>query len=165
MALDDQRKSDFKFVGTRPNRPDGMDKVTGRAKFGADMYAPGMLHGAILRSPHAHARITKLDVSRAEKLKGVKSFKIKFKGDGNTYKLRLRQGNRRASYSSDFISVKNKWLEVDIPVENFKPTWRGYTYSDYPAVEIEKINSLGLHISDKQEGEFTLEIEYIKATY
>ena len=73
MALDDQRKSNFKFVGTRPNRPDGMDKVTGRAKFGADMYAPGMLHGAILRSPHAHARITKLDVSRAEKLKGVKA--------------------------------------------------------------------------------------------
>lgn len=73
MALDDQRKSDFKFVGTRPNRPDGMDKVTGRAKFGADMYAPGMLHGAILRSPHAHARINKLDVSRAEKLKGVKA--------------------------------------------------------------------------------------------
>ena len=63
MALDDQRKSGFKFVGTRPNRPDGMDKVTGRAKFGADMYAPGMLHGAILRSPHAHARITKLDLS------------------------------------------------------------------------------------------------------
>ena len=73
MALDDQRKSDFKFVGTRPNRPDGMDKVTGRAKFGADMYAPGMLHGAILRSPHAHAKINKLDVSRAEKLKGVKA--------------------------------------------------------------------------------------------
>lgn len=73
MALDDQKKSDFKFVGTRPNRPDGMDKVTGRAKFGADMYAPGMLHGAILRSPHAHARINKLDVSRAEKLKGVKA--------------------------------------------------------------------------------------------
>ena len=73
MALDDQRKSGFKFVGTRPNRPDGMDKVTGRAKFGADMYAPGMLHGAILRSPHAHAKINKLDVSRAEKLKGVKA--------------------------------------------------------------------------------------------
>lgn len=107
---------------------------------------------------------SRLSISK-EKLKGVKSFKIKFKGDGKTYKLRLRQGNRRASYSSDFISVKNKWLEVDIPVENFKPTWRGYTYSDYPAVEIEKINSLGLHISDKQEGEFTLEIEYIKATY
>jgi CO/xanthine dehydrogenase Mo-binding subunit len=72
MALDD-RKTDFTFVGTRPNRPDGLDKVTGRAKFGADMSAPGMLHGAILRSPHAHARILKIDTSKAEALKDVKA--------------------------------------------------------------------------------------------
>ncbi|WP_170337018.1 xanthine dehydrogenase family protein molybdopterin-binding subunit [Ruegeria arenilitoris] len=72
MALDD-RKSDFKFVGTRPDRPDGLDKVTGRAKFGADAYAPGMLHGAILRSPHAHARIISIDTSRAEAHKDVKA--------------------------------------------------------------------------------------------
>ncbi|MEX0277275.1 MAG: xanthine dehydrogenase family protein molybdopterin-binding subunit [Ruegeria sp.] len=72
MALDD-RKSDFTFVGTRPNRPDGLDKVTGRAKFGADISAPGMLHGAILRSPHAHARILKIDTSKAEAHKDVKA--------------------------------------------------------------------------------------------
>ncbi|WP_170410046.1 xanthine dehydrogenase family protein molybdopterin-binding subunit [Ruegeria atlantica] len=72
MALDD-RKSEFTFVGTRPNRPDGLDKVTGRAKFGADMSAPGMLHGAILRSPHAHARIVKIDTSKAEAHKEVKA--------------------------------------------------------------------------------------------
>ncbi|WP_170332234.1 xanthine dehydrogenase family protein molybdopterin-binding subunit [Ruegeria arenilitoris] len=72
MALDD-RKSEFTFVGTRPDRPDGMDKVTGRAKFGADAYAPGMLHGAILRSPHAHARIVKIDTSKAEAHKDVKA--------------------------------------------------------------------------------------------
>ncbi|MEM7090889.1 MAG: xanthine dehydrogenase family protein molybdopterin-binding subunit [Pseudomonadota bacterium] len=72
MALDD-RKSEFSFVGTRPNRPDGLDKVTGRAKFGADITAPGMLHGAILRSPHAHARIVKIDTSKAEAHKDVKA--------------------------------------------------------------------------------------------
>ncbi|WP_170763788.1 xanthine dehydrogenase family protein molybdopterin-binding subunit [Ruegeria lacuscaerulensis] len=72
MALDD-RKSDFTFVGTRPDRPDGLDKVTGRARFGADAYAPGMLHGAILRSPHAHARIVKIDASKAEAHKDVKA--------------------------------------------------------------------------------------------
>lgn len=72
MALDD-RKSEFTFVGTRPDRPDGLDKVTGRAKFGADMSAPGMLHGAILRSPHAHARIVKIDTSKAEAHKDVKA--------------------------------------------------------------------------------------------
>ncbi len=72
MALDD-RKSEFTFVGTRPDRPDGLDKVTGRAKFGADAYAPGMLHGAVLRSPHAHARIAKIDTSKAEAHKDVKA--------------------------------------------------------------------------------------------
>ncbi len=72
MALDD-RKSDFTFVGTRPDRPDGLDKVTGRAKFGADISAPGMLYGAILRSPHAHARIVKIDASKAEAHKDVKA--------------------------------------------------------------------------------------------
>ncbi len=72
MALDD-RKSEFTFVGTRPDRPDGLDKVTGRAKFGADAYAPGMLHGAVLRSPHAHARIVKIDTSKAEAHKDVKA--------------------------------------------------------------------------------------------
>ncbi|MCL6285489.1 xanthine dehydrogenase family protein molybdopterin-binding subunit [Ruegeria sp. 2012CJ41-6] len=72
MALDDQ-KSVFKFVGTRPDRPDGLDKVTGRAKFGADVSAAGMLHGAILRSPHAHARIVKIDASKAQAHPDVKA--------------------------------------------------------------------------------------------
>ena len=63
----------FKVVGTRPLRPDGIDKVTGRAKFGADYSAPGQLVGRIMRSPHAHARIKKIDTSKAEKLAGVKA--------------------------------------------------------------------------------------------
>ncbi len=66
-------KRKFKLVGTRPVRPDGVDKVTGRARFGADMTAPGMLHALILRSPHAHARIKSIDTSRAERLPGVKA--------------------------------------------------------------------------------------------
>ena len=64
---------DFKVVGTRVKRPDGIDKVTGRARYGADMSAPGQLVGLMLRSPHAHAKIKKIDTSRAEKIKGVKA--------------------------------------------------------------------------------------------
>jgi CO/xanthine dehydrogenase Mo-binding subunit len=63
----------FKLVGTRVVRPDGVDKVTGRARYGADTFAPGQLVGAILRSPHAHAMIRHIDTRRAEKLKGVKA--------------------------------------------------------------------------------------------
>src|SRR5262245_33508898 len=63
----------FKVVGTRPLRPDGIDKVTGRARYGADAAAPGQLVGRVLRSPHAHARIRKIDTSKTEKLRGVKA--------------------------------------------------------------------------------------------
>ena len=73
MALDHQAKRDFKVVGTRVARPDGIDKVTGKAAYGADITAPGMLFGRILRSPHAHARIKSIDVSEAAKAPGVKA--------------------------------------------------------------------------------------------
>ena len=61
----------YKAIGTRPVRPDGVDKVTGRANFGADLSLPGMIHGKVLRSPHAHARITSVDVSGALAMEGV----------------------------------------------------------------------------------------------
>jgi len=63
----------FSSVGTRPIRPDGVDKVTGRARYGADFNMAGQLVGRVLRSPHAHATIRKIDTSKAEKLPGVKA--------------------------------------------------------------------------------------------
>ncbi len=56
---------EYSVIGTRPIRHDGTDKVTGRAQYGADIHLPGLLHGKILRSPHAHARIKSIDVSKA----------------------------------------------------------------------------------------------------
>ncbi len=64
---------DYKWIGKRTIRPDGVDKVTGRAAFGADSQMPGMLFGAVLRSPHAHAKILSIDSSKAEALEGVKA--------------------------------------------------------------------------------------------
>ncbi len=61
----------YKQVGTRPIRPDGLDKVTGKARFGADLVLPGMLEGAVLRSPHPHATIVAIDTSAAEAMPGV----------------------------------------------------------------------------------------------
>ena len=61
----------FRIVGTRPVRPDGVEKVTGKAIYGPDQVAPGMLYGAVLRSPHAHARIRGIDARKAEALAGV----------------------------------------------------------------------------------------------
>ena len=72
MTMTSETK-DYKWVGTSPVRPDGNDKVTGRAMFGADLMLPGMLVGKVLRSPHAHATIKSIDTSKAEALPGVKA--------------------------------------------------------------------------------------------
>ena len=81
--------TDYKVIGTRPVRHDGADKVTGRAIYGADFDAAGLLHGKILRSPHAHAKIVSIDTSKAEKLDGVKAVVT----------------------SKDFPEVGNQWLK------------------------------------------------------
>jgi len=65
--------SKYKVVGTRPIRHDGLDKVTGRARYAADITMPGLLHGKLLRSPHAHARIRSIDASKALKHPGVRA--------------------------------------------------------------------------------------------
>lgn len=64
---------EFRVIGKRPWRPDGVEKVTGRAAYGADFALPGMLFGAVTRSPHAHARILGIDTSKAEAAPGVKA--------------------------------------------------------------------------------------------
>ena len=72
-AAESKGAAKYKVVGTRPVRHDGLDKVTGRAKYGADIQLAGMLQGKVLRSPHAHARIRSIDTSKAEALPGVKA--------------------------------------------------------------------------------------------
>ena len=63
----------YRIVGTRAPRLDGLEKVTGAARFGADIYIAGMLHGKMLTSPHAHARILSIDTRDAEATPGVKA--------------------------------------------------------------------------------------------
>ena len=70
MVLSNQ---EYKVVGTRPIRPDGADKVTGKARYAADTNLPGLLFGRVLRSPHAHARIKSIATSKAAALPGVRA--------------------------------------------------------------------------------------------
>jgi CO/xanthine dehydrogenase Mo-binding subunit len=65
------KSKQYAVIGTRPPRYDAEDKATGRARFGPDINLPGLLHGKVLRSPHAHARIRSIDTGRAEALPGV----------------------------------------------------------------------------------------------
>ena len=76
--LDNRLNRKFSVVGTRPLRPDGIEKVTGKALYGADLFLPNMLIGKMLRINCAHASIKSINVTEAEKLPGVKSI-ITFK--------------------------------------------------------------------------------------
>ena len=62
---------EFKIIGSRPVRPDGLDKVTGRARYGADLNMQGQIYGHVVRSPHAHAVIQSIDCSKAAAMEGV----------------------------------------------------------------------------------------------
>ena len=64
---------EFNVVGSRPIRHDGADKVTGRARYSADLQLPGMLYGKVLRSPHAHARIKNINTNKAKEIPGIKA--------------------------------------------------------------------------------------------
>ena len=71
MVATYEAKTDYKVVGKNPIRHDGLDKVTGRAVYGADIKVPGLIWGDVIRSPHAHARIKSIDTSAAAAMDGV----------------------------------------------------------------------------------------------
>ena len=71
MATEANGGGSFKVIGTSPIRHDGVDKVTGRAIYGADVKIPGCVWGEVLRSPYAHAKILSIDTSEAARMPGV----------------------------------------------------------------------------------------------
>jgi CO/xanthine dehydrogenase Mo-binding subunit len=101
----------YQVIGTRPIRHDGTDKVTGRALYGADVRLPGMLYGAVLRSPHAHARIVAIDTRRAETLPGVKAVVTAADLPAVEDKIAdLGEGSINLRYQSHNILAKDKVL-------------------------------------------------------
>lgn len=99
------------------------------------------------------------------KLKDIESFVLRVKGDGKIYKFRLRMDGsylKNIEYSSDFQTKKDEWIDVIIPVKNFKPYLYGFRSRISPKLKPQRINSMGFLIADKQEGNFNLEIMYVK---
>jgi len=107
----------FKVIGTRPIRPDGVDKVTGRAQYGADIHLPGTLYAKMLRSPHAHARIVSLDTSAAEKYPGVAAvITAKDLGAAEDKVEQTGEGAVNFKYLSDNILASDKVLYHGHPI-------------------------------------------------
>ena len=104
--------TEYKVVGTRPIRHDGTDKVTGRAKYGGDFQSAGLLHGKVLRSPHAHARIKSIDVSKALAYPGVKAV---ITSQDMPVAL-MENSSRSARFASDNLMARDKALYRGHPV-------------------------------------------------
>jgi xanthine dehydrogenase molybdenum-binding subunit len=101
----------YQVIGTRPIRPDGADKVTGRAQYGADVRLPGMLYGAVLRSPHAHARLVAIHIDRAAALPGVKAVVTAADLPQVEDKIsELGEGQINLRYQSNNVLAKDKVL-------------------------------------------------------
>ena len=108
---------EYNIVGKRPVRPDGVDKVTGRAQYGADMKLTGLLAGKVLRSPHPHARIRSIDTSKAEALPGVKAvITAKDLPFASLTKDELGGDYGRLKFASDHMLASDKALFKGHPV-------------------------------------------------
>ena len=108
---------EYNIVGKRPVRPDGVDKVTGRAQYGADVKLNGLLHAKVLRSPHPHARIRSIDTSKAEALPGVKAvITAKDLPFASLSKEELGADYGRLKFASDHMMASDKALFKGHPV-------------------------------------------------
>lgn len=92
---------------------------------------------------------------------------LRVKGDGRTYKAALRtdasRGRWRIPFRADFPTIEDEWITVFVPFKNMTPSFRGFPLDDPPALELDKVESMGLMIYDKKDGPFKLQVDWIKA--
>ena len=98
-------------------------------------------------------------------LGGYANLRLRVRGDGRRYKLRVRTTRTLdgPAYESEFVTVSGTWTTVTIPFQNMVATFRGRVLSSLPKVDGADIQQIGLMISDKKDGPFELEIDWIKA--
>ena len=104
-------------------------------------------------------------IQSSAKTSGHTGIRLRVKGDGRNYQLRLRTDNRfdGASYRSEFSTQQGKWTTIDMPFAEMVPTFRGRVLADYPAVDPAQVRQLGFLISNKVAEPFRLEVDWIKA--
>ena len=91
------------------------------------------------------------------------TFIVRVKGDGREYNFRVRSDeNSWASYSHSFSTNKDIWTEVELNVNDFYPTYRGYSVTNLPGLSNVMVREIGIMLSDKKAGNFNLEIDWIK---
>ena len=97
-------------------------------------------------------------------LTNLKSIVLKVRGDGRKYNFRIR-GNTEswASYTHSFDTVEGEWNEIELKIDDFYPVYRGYTLKNMPQLSEVIIKEIGIMLSDKIEGSFSIDIDWIMA--
>lgn len=99
-------------------------------------------------------------------LEGFSGFRLRVRGDGKSYHMRARtdDGFDGIAYDRSFETGSGgEWEEVQLPFDSFQPQFRGRMVPGAPPLEAARIRQIGVLISDKQEGPFQLEIDWIAA--
>ena len=96
-------------------------------------------------------------------LGGCEGLRLRLRGDGKRYKVRLRTSDAfdGVSYQAVISPPAGEWVEEEVPFDAFEPVYRGRRVTDHPPLEPARIRTFGLLISDRQEGPFALELEWI----
>jgi len=97
-------------------------------------------------------------------LTNIKSIVLKVRGDGRKYNFRIR-GNTQswASYTHSFDTVEGEWNEIELKIDDFYPVYRGYTLKNMPQLSEVIIKEIGIMLSDKIQGSFSIDIDWIMA--
>lgn len=97
-------------------------------------------------------------------LTNVKSIVLKVRGDGRKYNFRIRGNTGNwASYTHSFDTVEGEWNEIELKIDDFYPVYRGYTLKNMPQLSEVIIKEIGIMLSDKIEGSFSIDIDWIMA--
>lgn len=92
---------------------------------------------------------------------GLRGFRIRLRGDGRRYRLRLGTAGSRVGYLADFLTASGLWQEIDLLLTDFQPSFRGRQL-DLPDIDPGTIESIGFMIADQRDGPFVLDVDWIK---
>ncbi|MCJ7627560.1 MAG: CIA30 family protein [Longimicrobiales bacterium] len=97
-------------------------------------------------------------------LSGYEGVTIRVRGDGRNYQLRFRMdgGFDGVAYMAEFETKRGEWMEIDLPFEGFRPTFRGRVPRGSGPLDPARIRQMGFLIGDKKDGPFKLEIAWMK---
>lgn len=143
------------------------DRVMGgvsQSRMTASANGTGVFSGTLSRENNggfASVRVAGLDLDLTEATHLV----FRARGDGRTFKLRLHDDTRfdGVAFETRFDTVAGQWIDIELPIDGFRPVWRGRLVRDAPPLNRAAIVSVGLMVSDGQDGEFSLELEALTA--